>query len=288
MPVLFTGLTAKRFPSHARNSGVTELPQKAVILARGLGTRMRAEVPELSLTADQERLAGAGIKALIPVAGGKTLLELISQTLTTAGFTNIFAVIGPEHGAIRDFCTTKGLNISFVVQNEPLGTADAVLAAEGCIDSDELFLVVNSDNLYPVESLRKLRETNCPALLAFDREALVERSNIDVERIAKFATIEIDDRGFLRRVIEKPNDDGLAPLVSMNAWLFSPAIFAACRAIRLSERGELEITSAVQYAIDELGEEFVAVETDEGVLDLSSRSDIETVGQFLSKKIHDP
>lgn len=243
---------------------------------------MRAETPELSLTADQELRAGAGIKALIPVAGGKTLLELISENLTSAGFTSIFAVIGPEHDAIRDFCNDRGLNISFAVQNEPLGTADAVLAAESCIDAGELFLVVNSDNLYPVESLRRLRETNRPAMLAFDRDALVERSNIDAGRIAKFATVEIDQRGYLRRIIEKPVDVGPAPFVSMNAWLFSSAIFAACRAIRPSERGELEITSAVQYAMDELGEKFVAVKTNEGVLDLSSRLDIDAVGRYLS------
>lgn len=242
---------------------------------------MRAEVPELSLTADQERQAAAGIKALIPVAEGKTLLEFVSENLESAGFTNIFAVIGSEHGVIRDLCAAKGLNISFAVQNEPLGTADAVLAAESCIDADELFLVVNSDNLYPVESLRKLRETNRPAMLAFDRDELIAQSNIDTERIAKFATVEIDERDYLSRITEKPDKADGSRLVSMNAWLFSPAIFTACRAIQSSERGEYEITSAVQYAIDELGEKFVAVRTDEGVLDLSSRSDIETAGRFL-------
>ena len=44
--------------------------------------------------------------------------------------------------------------------------------------------------------------------------------------------------------------------VSMNCWRFGPAIFEACRSIRPSPRGELEITDAVQYATDRLGERF--------------------------------
>ena len=107
---------------------VTTLTTKAVILARGLGTRMRAD-NGAGLTADQERFADVGIKALIPVAGGKTLLEMIVENLESAGFCEICLVIGPEHGAIRDFCHKRGLEIEFAVQNEALGTADAVLAA---------------------------------------------------------------------------------------------------------------------------------------------------------------
>lgn len=257
-------------------------PVKAVILARGLGTRMRAEAAGVALTAEQESIASAGIKALIPVAGGKTLLELIIGNLNAAGFTDICMVIGPEHDAIRDYCAAKGIAVSFAVQQEPRGTADAVLAVEGLIAGDELFLVVNSDNLYPVESLRRLREAGGSAMLAFDRCALIEKSNIPADRIAKFATVEIDDNGNMQRVVEKPDIVTADSLVSMNAWLFSPEIFNACRAIGPSTRGEYEITTAVQYAIDHLGEKFAAVRSAEGVLDLSSRADIASVARFLN------
>ncbi len=245
---------------------------------------MRDGLAEVALTPEQQRFSGEGIKALIPVAGGRTLLELILENLTSAGFSEVCLVIGPEHDAIRDFCSSKELDVRFAVQDKPLGTADAVLAAEGCVAEDELFLVVNSDNLYPVESLRRLRETNRSAMLAFEREALIAHSNIPAERIAKFATVEIDAHEMLRQIIEKPERVVPGSFVSMNAWLFSPSIFPACRAIGPSERGEYEITAAVQYAIDKQGEEFVAVKTDEGVLDLSSRSDIEGVSKFLKAK----
>lgn len=243
---------------------------------------MRAEAAGVALSPEQERVAGAGIKALIPIAGGKTLLERILANLTASGFTDVCMVIGPEHDAIREYCAANGLGVSFEVQNEPRGTADAVLAAGDFVSRDELFLVVNSDNLYPVESLSRLRKANRPAMLAFEREALITHSNIPEDRIAKFATVEIDEYGNMRRVVEKPGVVAADSLVSMNAWLFSPAIFGACRAIGPSARGEYEITTAVQYAIDELGLRFAAVRSTEGVLDLSSRADIESVARFLN------
>ena len=61
-----------------------------------------------------------------------------------------------------------------------------------------------------------------------------------------------------------------------------PSIFTACRSIGPSERGEYEITAAVQFAIDELGEQFVAVRVADGVLDLSSRADIANAAKYLN------
>jgi len=234
-----------------------------------------------ALTAEQQRFADAGIKALIPVAGGKTLLELIVENLAAAGFSDVCLVIGPEHSAIRDFCKERGLAIDFAEQAEAKGTADAVLAAADAV-SDELFLVVNSDNLYPVESLRRLRASGRPAMIAFSREGLVERSNIAPDRIAKFATVEIDARGMVRSIAEKPEIVDADSAVSMNAWLMPQAIFNACRSIAPSVRGEYEITAAVQYLIDEMEVSFAAIRSDEGVLDLSSRSDIEAVSRLLA------
>ena len=256
-------------------------PSKAVILARGLGTRMRADAGAANLSEDQLRVASQGIKTLMPVVGAKTMLELIVENLYEAGVSEICLVIGPEHNAIREFCAAKDMKIEFAVQADPLGTADAVLAAENWIHGDELFLALNSDNLYPVESLQRLREINRPALLGFEREALITNSNIPADRIAKFATLEVDIEGNLSHIIEKP--DSVEPhwLVSMNAWLFSPTIFEACRTIEPSIRGEYEMASAVQYAIEHLGEKFFIVRSSEGVLDLSSRADIASVRRFL-------
>ena len=90
---------------------------------------MRAESSGVTLTAKQSRIADAGIKALMPVAGDKTMLELILDSLSAAGFDHVCLVIGPEHSAIRDFCSDNNLDVRFAIQVEPRGTADAVLAA---------------------------------------------------------------------------------------------------------------------------------------------------------------
>lgn len=255
-------------------------PSKAVILARGLGNRMRADNTAAELSSNQRRIAGLGIKALMPVAHGKTMLELAAENLCEAGFAELVLVIGPEHDAVREFCSEKGIDAEFVIQDRALGTADAVLAASQLFD-DALFLIANSDNLYPVESLRRLRHTNRPGLIGFEREALIANSNVPEDRIAKFATLEVDSDGYLTSIIEKPDSVEPGSLVSMNAWLFSPMIFEACRSIEPSTRGEYEIASAVQYAIGHLGERFAVVRSSEGVLDLSSRADIASVRRFL-------
>ena len=119
-----------------------------------------------------------------------------------------------------------------------------------------------------------------------DIRQIVSDSNIPEDRIRKFSVAEIGRDGSLRRIHEKPSDEILramgAPLwINMNCWLFSPAIFEACDHIDLSERGELELTAAVQYAVDKLGERFEALQFRDAVLDLSSRSDIAPVVERL-------
>ena len=74
---------------------------------------------------------------------------------------------------------------------------------------------------------------------------------------------------------------GADPLVSMNAWLLPPTIFAACRAIAPSPRGELELQDAVRYCIDVLGERFQVVQARGAVLDLSHQADIPLVAERL-------
>jgi glucose-1-phosphate thymidylyltransferase len=67
----------------------------------------------------------------------------------------------------------------------------------------------------------------------------------------------------------------------MNLWSFTPVIYEACRRVQPSVRGELELQDAVRIAISELGEPFRVLESREGVLDLSTRGDIESVARVL-------
>lgn len=262
--------------------------EKAVIMARGLGTRMRAANPQAELDSQQAAVASTGIKALMPI--GRPFIDYALGALADAGYRRVCLIIGPEHDALREYCTreldSQRLRVECAVQQEPRGTADAVLAAEEFAAEDP-FTIVNSDNYYPVEALAGLRSLSGPGLAVFSREGMMTNGNIPAERILKFAIAEADENGFLRRIVEKPDEAALQSLqglqgVSMNSWRFDRRIFAACRAIEPSARGELELPDAVQYAIDNLGVRFAMRVYHQTVLDLSSQGDIASVKRLLS------
>ena len=258
------------------------------MLARGLGTRMRAEDGTALLDDAQRAAAARGMKAMIPV--GRPFLDYALSALADAGCTEVCLVIGPEHTDVRDYymrqAPAKRVRVSFAVQAEPRGTADALLAAEGFAGSDRV-LMVNSDNYYPAPALAALRALPGAGLLGFERAALIRESNIEAERVLKYALIVVRADGTLVRIVEKPDADmaralGADALVSMNAWVFTPAIYEACRRTVPSARGELELQDAVRIAIEELGERFTVVRVAAGVLDLSSRADIAAVRERLA------
>jgi len=267
--------------------GSTEA-RKAVVLARGLGTRMRRADPDAALDERQAAVAASGMKGMMPV--GRPFLDYAISAIADAGYHEVCLVIGPEHGAVREYyggeVKPQRVSIHFAEQAEPLGTADAVLAAQG-FAAGEPFLVVNSDNYYPPNVLRMLREAGGMCLPGFNPVALATEGNVPAERIAQFALVEMSASGTLQRIVEKPNDETLAawkgePLVSMNCWMFTHEIFEACRSIEPSSRGELELPHAVQYLVD-AGVEIRVLPVSAAVLDLSSRSDIAAVKDRLSK-----
>lgn len=261
---------------------VVQGTRKAVILARGLGKRMRATSPSADLTPEQTRFAESGMKGMIPI--GRPFLDYCMSALADAGCSELCLVIGPEHGAMREYyraLATERVTISFAIQERPMGTADALRAAEPFVD-DQHFLLVNSDNLYPVEALRGLRRMERAGLVGFEKSGLIQNGNIDEGRIRTYAVLRVDHRNVLERIEEKPAElKAESALISMNCWSFTPLIFRASAAIGPSTRGEYEIPNAVQYAIEHLGESFQVLRFHGGVLDLSIRGDVASVTPFL-------
>jgi dTDP-glucose pyrophosphorylase len=261
---------------------------KAVILARGLGKRMRTPDPAAALSAEQVAAAASGAKAMIQFAS-RPFLDYVLNGVAEAGIREVCLVIGPEHDEIRKYYThikTERIHIKFAIQEQPRGTADALLCAEQ-FTAGEVFLALNSDNLYPVAAYKALIGLNAPGLPAFEIEALIRKSNVPRERIQSYALLEIGADGFLKRIIEKPDEKTFrtwpAPVyVSVNLWSFGPGIFEACRRVATSPRGELELPMAVQFAISNLGERLHVLPFHDGILDLSSRADISTVAERLA------
>ncbi|MFN8580987.1 MAG: nucleotidyltransferase family protein [Gemmatimonadaceae bacterium] len=268
------------------------MTSKAVILARGLGTRMRRASDAHGVSAQQALVADTGVKALMPVEAGegeaRPFLDYVLSALADAGITDACLVIGPEHTAVRAYygaLPLTRLRIAFAVQESPRGTADAVLAA-ATFAGDDPFLVLNSDNYYPVDAYRTLIGFGGAALPGFDRAALVQQSNIDPDRIRSFALLDVGEDGLLRDIVEKPDAatfDRMGPhaLVSMNLWSLTAPFFEACRRVHPSARGELELPNAVRLAVREMRIPVRVFPIAAGVLDLSSRGDIGPVATAL-------
>ena len=294
---------------------------RAVVLARGLGTRMREADPDAQLTEEQQRAADAGLKPMMRV-NGRPFLDYVLSALADAGLTEVALVVAPDHEALRQYYAAiappSRIRLDYVVQDEPRGTANALLAAEAWA-AGEMFLALNADNLYPAAVLADLARLAGPGLPAFERDDLVRSGNIPAERIKSFALIEVDDDGYLTGIIEKPPVElppeggsrespreavpGVATpkealvasafrrkdrvLVSMNCWHFDARIFAACRDVPRSVRGEFELPEAVGLAITR-GVRFKALAAHGAVLDLSRRADAAEVERRLTGIVPNP
>ena len=292
---------------------------RAVVLARGLGTRMREPDPAARLSAAQRRAADAGSKMMVPVHG-RPFLDYVLGALADAGISDVALVVAPDHAAVAGHYAANSparVSLSFVVQPEAMGTANAVLAAEAWT-AGAPFLALNADNLYPVTALRDLASLAEPGLPAFARDDLVRTSNIAADRIHAFALVDVDDEGYLTAIVEKPGTlppeggshesepgsheieqrsgaisqvnsvastfrrkNRRTTFVSMNCWRFDARIFEACRGVARSARGEFELPEAVALAMRR-GVRFRAIPAVGPVLDLSRRADTADVERRLA------
>jgi hypothetical protein len=128
-----------------------------------------------------------------------------------------------------------------------------VLAAESFARAESV-VSLNADNLYfDGGRCSILQQLARAGLIGFRQSGLLRSGDIPPERIRQFALIDWSD-GILTRIVEKtrPHDPeafGADPAVSMNLWLLPPTIFASCRAIQPSPRGELELQDAIRHNI---------------------------------------
>lgn len=112
---------------------------EAIILAGGLGTRLKSLVPDLP-------------KAMAPVAG-RPFLEILLCELERKGFRRIVISVGYLSDHIVSYCGSRvrSLSISYVRENQPLGTGGAIrLALTQCL-TDHAF-VFNGDTFLDLEA----------------------------------------------------------------------------------------------------------------------------------------
>ncbi|MFN6375136.1 MAG: HAD-IIIA family hydrolase [Chitinophagia bacterium] len=112
--------------------------KEAIILAGGLGTRLRDTVPDLP-------------KCMAPVAGKPFLFYVINH-LRSQGIEKFIFSLGYKHEFVEEYLLTEFSTLSYtcVIEQEPLGTGGAILLASESA-SEEHVIVTNGDTLFAVE-----------------------------------------------------------------------------------------------------------------------------------------
>ena len=208
---------------------------KALILAGGAGTRLRP-------------ITHTNAKQLVPVAN-KPILFYGLEAMAEAGIKQIGMIVGDTALEVRGAAgdgSQWGVEITYIPQAAPLGLAHCVLIARDFLADDD-FVMYLGDNL--------IRQGVADFVTRFEAERRQfdpAAAHILLARVPdphRFGVAELDDEGRVIRLVEKPAEPK-SDLALVGVYLFSPAIHEAVAAIEPSERGELEITDAIQWLVD--------------------------------------
>jgi dTDP-glucose pyrophosphorylase len=197
---------------------------QAVIPAAGEGTRMG------SLTDDRP-------KPMVEVAGRPLLTHCFEQLSETVEafvvvvghrMDDVVAHYGDGFG---------GVPITYVHQREQEGLAHAVLQAEPHVEGE--FVVLNADNVLRANLGEAIEVGRSPEV---DGALLVER--VDEETAMTTGVVETGPDGYVAGMVEKPGDPP-STLVATGCYVLPEEIFYACHLVQPSDRGEYELSDAV-------------------------------------------
>lgn len=205
---------------------------KGLILAGGLGTRLRP-------------LTHTGPKQLIPIAN-KPVLHYIVEDMASSGITDIGVIVGYTEERINSIKESLGdgsrwnVRIDYIEQDAPRGLAHAVYIAKGFLGK-ESFVVYLGDNIMK-SGIKKFIDEFVEA--GADISLLLSQSHTP----EKFGVAYLNSNEIVR-VDEKPKNPE-SNLVITGVYIFNQKIFDYIETITPSGRGELEITHAIQKAVE--------------------------------------
>ena len=233
---------------------------QAVVLAAGKGTRLRP------LTDDKP-------KGMVEIAG-KPILTHCFEQLTELGATEFLLVVGyQKEQIIKHFGDSyEDIPITYAHQREQSGLAHALLTVEEHVNDD--FMLMLGDNIFQAnlrDVVRRQREDRADA--AF----LVEE--VPMEDASRYGVCETNKYGEITDVIEKPEEPP-SNLVMTGFYTFTPAIFHACHLVQPSNRGEYEISEAIDLLIQS-GRTIDAIRMDGWRIDVGYPEDRDRAEELL-------
>jgi NDP-mannose synthase len=185
---------------------------RAVILAGGLGTRLRPYTTVIP-------------KPLMPV-GDRPILEIVLAQLRAYGFERITIATGHLAELIEAFFgdgSRHGLKIDYFREDEPLGTVGALSLIEGL--ADDHILVMNGDVLTDLDYSRLMADH-----VSSGAAATIATHHRDVS--ISLGVLHFDDDGDADRLTDYSEKPTLKYEVSMGVYCFAP------RALGYIPRGE--------------------------------------------------
>jgi glucose-1-phosphate thymidylyltransferase len=201
----------------------------AIVLAAGEGTRLRP------LTEDKP-------KGMVEVAGKPILTHCFEQLVELEAEQLVVVVGYMKEQIIQHYGDEfEGVPITYTHQREQKGLAHALLTAEDHVDDD--FMLMLGDNIFRAnleDVIRRHREDRADA--AF----LVEE--VPWEEASRYGVCDTNKYGEITDVVEKPEDPP-SNLVMTGFYTFKPAIFHACHLVQPSNRGEYEISEAIDLLL---------------------------------------
>src|SRR5207237_10918737 len=168
------------------------------------------------------------------------------EAIGAAGIYEIGIIMSPVTGEEVKAKTGSGdrfgVNITYILQDKPAALAHAVKISQPFL-GDSPFVMYLGDNLVQSELdlfLESFRAKNLDALTLL----------CPVANPSAFGVATVDEEGRVLQLVEKPKDPP-SNLALVGIYLFSSVIHHAISCIQPSPRGELEITDAIQYLIDQ-------------------------------------
>lgn len=210
------------------------MKMKGLIPAAGSGTRLGP-------------FTNAIPKELLPV-GDKAVIEHAVLAFLNAGITDITIVVSPKKHGLSDYLGSGkrfDANLTYVVQDERLGLANAVAAAEHVINGDSFAVILGDNFFYP--------ETILKDLLTFHKQNRADATigSIEVSDVTRHGIITPDGNRVLD-LVEKPDPDGAPSNLGIaGIYIFSPQIFDCIHKTKPGFKDEFQLTDSIKIMVEQ-------------------------------------